>query len=171
MMRELHSISEWRRVYKSHANPKKTGFMPIGRPQIINKSETLTPLNSKGTEIKGAQKAESHLGLLSTTVSVGRNTSNLSIYVVWGSLANAKLQTLKCLQSIIENASPTDPRINNRPNVDQVFAFDRSVMAQKIVNKQCPESLWNKYAQRSELSRCNKRNNRNLDIPSFNLEG
>ena len=54
--------------------------------------------------------------------------------------------------------------------LDQIIYFDRSFMAHKIVNQQCPESLWNKYTQWNEISRYNTRNNRNLDIPKFKLE-
>ena len=43
-------------------------------------------------------------------------------------------------------------------------------MAQMIINKQCPESLWDKYTQRNEISRYNTWNNRNLDIPKFKFE-
>ena len=70
------------------------------------------------------------------------------------------------------NMSKPKPRLytNNGLNVDQIIHFDRSVMTHKIINKQCPESLWDKYTQRNEISRYNTRNNRDLDIPKFKLE-
>ena len=42
-------------------------------------------------------------------------------------------------------------------------------MTHKIINKQCPESLWDKYTQRNEISRYNTRNNRDLDIPKYSV--
>ena len=71
---------------------------------------------------------------------------------------------------IIENARRKDSWINNGLNVEQIIYLDRSIMTHKIVNKQCPESLWNKYRQRNEISKYNTRNNRNLDIPKLKLE-
>ena len=94
--------------------------------------------------------------------------------VVWGSLPNTQLQTLQRLQnrafSIIEDARLKDLWTNNGLNVDQIIHFDRSVMTYKIINKQCPESLWDKCTQRNKISRYNTRNNRDLDIPKFKLE-
>ena len=94
--------------------------------------------------------------------------------VVWGSLPNTKLQTLQRLQNrafpIIENARLKDPWNNDGLSVDQIIYFDRSIMAHEIVNQQCPESLWNKYTQRNEISRYNTINNRNNDIPKLKLE-
>ena len=93
---------------------------------------------------------------------------------VWGSLSNTNLQTLQRLQnrafSIIENARRKDSWINNGLNVEQIIYLDRSIMTHKIVNKQCLESLWNKYKQRNEIAKYNTRNNINLDIPKLNLE-
>ena len=40
----------------------------------------------------------------------------------------------------------------------------------KINNQLCPESLWNKFRQRYEISNYNTRNCRNLEIPKTNLE-
>ena len=63
-----------------------------------------------------------------------------------------------------------DPWNSDWLSVDQIISFDRSIMTHKIVDKQCPEILWNKYKQRIEISSYNTRNNRNLDIPKFKLE-
>ena len=52
MMKELQSISEWIRANKSSVNPKKTEFMPIGVPRIVNKTKTLALLNFNGIGIK-----------------------------------------------------------------------------------------------------------------------
>ena len=43
-------------------------------------------------------------------------------------------------------------------------------MVYKIVNKQCPESLWNMFQQRCSISNYNTRNYRDLHIPKLNLE-
>ena len=66
--------------------------------------------------------------------------------------------------SIIENAKRKDFWISGWLSVDQIISFDRSIMTHKIVNKQCPESLWNKYNQRIEISSCSTRSNRNLEL-------
>ena len=51
-----------------------------------------------------------------------------------------------------------------------LIRFDRCVMVYKIVNKQCPESLWNMFQQRCSISNYNTRNYRDLHIPKLNLE-
>ena len=43
-------------------------------------------------------------------------------------------------------------------------------MVYKIVNKQCPESLWNMFQQKCTISNYNTRNHRDLHIPKLNLE-
>ena len=48
--------------------------------------------------------------------------------------------------------------------------FDRCVMVHKIVNKQCPESLWNIFQQRCSTSNYDTRNYRDFHIPKLNLE-
>ena len=55
-------------------------------------------------------------------------------------------------------------------NIETLIRFDRSVMVYKVVNKLCPESLWDMYEQRCNLSSYNTRNNRDLPIPKVNLE-
>ena len=88
-----------------------------------------------------------------------------------GSLPNTKLQTFQRLQErafkIIKNAKRKDPWNSDWLSVDQIISFDRSIMTHKIVNKQCPESLWNKYNQRIEISSYTTGNNRNLNIQKF----
>ena len=54
--------------------------------------------------------------------------------------------------------------------VEQLIKFDRSVMTYKIINRQCPESLWDKYHQRTQVSNHITRNCRDLQIPRNNLE-
>ena len=48
--------------------------------------------------------------------------------------------------------------------------FGRCVIVYKIVNKQCPESLWNIFLQRFSIANYNTRNYRDLHIPKLNLE-
>ena len=55
-------------------------------------------------------------------------------------------------------------------SVKNLIRFDRCVMVYKIVNKQCPESLWNMFQQRCSISHYNTRNYRDLHIPNLNLE-
>ena len=43
---ELENISEWMRVNKLSANPKKTEFMLIGHPRRINEIQTLAPFKA-----------------------------------------------------------------------------------------------------------------------------
>ena len=59
---------------------------------------------------------------------------------------------------------------HNWLTVEQLIKFDRSVMTYKIINRQCPESLWNKYHPRTQLSNHITRNCRDLQIPRNNLE-
>ena len=94
--------------------------------------------------------------------------------VIWGSLSATNLHTLQRLQnraiSIIERAKIKDHWQNNLLSIETLIRFDRSVMVYKVVNKLCPESLWDVYEQRCNLSSYNTRNNRDLHIPKVNLE-
>ena len=81
--------------------------------------------------------------------------------VVWGSLSSTELQTLQCLQnralSIIESARFKDPWHKKWLNVEKPIRFDRSVLFYKILNKLCPENLWNMFHFRSSLPDYNTR--------------
>ena len=74
--------------------------------------------------------------------------------VIWGTLPKSKINTLQRLQdrarSIIDNARQKDGWSHNWLTVEQLIKFDRSVMTYKIINRQCPESLWDKYHQRTQ---------------------
>ena len=76
--------------------------------------------------------------------------------VIWGSLPKSKLNTLQRLQdrarSIMDNARQKDGWSHNWLTVEQLKKFDRSVMTYKIINRQCPESIWHKYHPRTQLS-------------------
>ena len=95
-------------------------------------------------------------------------------HVIWESLSATNFHTLQRLQnraiSIIERAKIKDYWQNNVLNIETPIRFDRSVMVYKIVNNLCPESLWDMYEQRRNLSRYNTRNSRDLDIPKVNLQ-
>ena len=94
--------------------------------------------------------------------------------VIWGSLPKSKLNTLQRLQdrarSIIDKARLKDNWSHNWLTVEQLTNFDRSVMTYKIINRQCPESLWDKYHHRTQHSHYRTRNCRDLQIPRNNLE-
>ena len=76
--------------------------------------------------------------------------------VIWGSLPKSKLNTLQRLQdrarSVIEKARLKDNWSHNWLTVEQLTKFDRSVMTYKIISRQCPESLWDKYHHRTQHS-------------------
>ena len=61
--RELLNISEWMRIDKLIANPKKTEYMLIGHRRKINKLDVSEPLMLKYSEIKRAKKTKS-LGVI-----------------------------------------------------------------------------------------------------------
>ena len=94
--------------------------------------------------------------------------------VVWGSISSSKLHALQRFQdralSIIERSRFKDPWPKKWLSFENHIRFDRSVMVYKIVNKLCPESLWNMFQQRCSISNYNTRNDRNLHIPKLNLE-
>ena len=91
--------------------------------------------------------------------------------VVWGSISSSELQHFQDRAlSIMERARFKDPWPKKWLSVENLIRFDRSVMVYKIVNKLCPECLWNMFQQRCSLSNYNTRNDRNLHIPKLNLE-
>lgn len=93
---------------------------------------------------------------------------------IWGSLPKTKLDTLQRLQdrarSIIESARFKDNWSCDWLSVENIIRFDRSVMTYKIMNKLSPESLWDKFQQRSSQSNYATRYCRDLQIPRLNTE-
>ena len=93
---------------------------------------------------------------------------------IWGSLPKTKLDTLQGLQdrarSIVENARYKDNWSCDWLRIEDIILFDRSVMTYKIRNKLSPESLWDKFQQRSSQSKYATRNCRDLQIPRLNTE-
>ena len=61
--KELLNISDWLRVNKLSANPKKTEFMVIGHQRRINEIYDLPPLKRNDSEIKRVEKTNS-LGVI-----------------------------------------------------------------------------------------------------------
>ena len=73
-------------------------------------------------------------------------------------------------RSIIDKSRLKDNWSHNWLTIEQLTKFDRSVMAYKIISRQCPESLWDKYHHRTQHSNYRTRNCRDLQIPRNNLE-
>ena len=94
--------------------------------------------------------------------------------VIWGSIPSSKIKILQNLQdrarTIIERARIKDDWSYNWLNVEQLIKFDRSAMTYKIMNRMCPESLWDKFPQISLHSNYNTRNCKDIQIPRYNLE-
>ena len=94
--------------------------------------------------------------------------------VIWGSVSNSKMESLQRFQdraiSIIDTARIKDDWSKNFLQVKQLITFDRSVITYKILNRLCPENLWNKFQRRFHYSNYNTRFCENLQIPKYNLE-
>ena len=94
--------------------------------------------------------------------------------VVWESLSETKITALQRLQNrafeIIQGSKIKDFFIRPTLSMDQMFQFDRSVLMYKIINKICPESLNDKFAERSSISKYDTRNKADLQIPRLNLD-
>ena len=94
--------------------------------------------------------------------------------VIWGSLSKSRKESLQRLLdraiSIIETSRIKDEWSTNFLSAEQLVIFDRAVMAYKIINRLCPENLWDKFQQRSQYSSYNTRFCRDLQIPKYNLE-
>ena len=94
--------------------------------------------------------------------------------VILGHLSNSKQESLQLLQdraiSIMETSRIKDEWSHNFLRTEQLVMFDRAVMAYKIMNRLCPENLWNKFQRRSKYSTYNTRFCRDLQTPRYNLE-
>ena len=69
-----------------------------------------------------------------------------------------------------DKARLEDDWSHNWLTVEQLTRFDRSAMTYEIINRQCPESYWDKYHQRTKLSNRRTWNCRDLQIPINNPE-
>ena len=94
--------------------------------------------------------------------------------VILGSLCKIKLIALQRLQaracSIIKSANNEDRWSCSWLNVENIIHFDRNVMTYKIINRQYPGNLLDKYLPRSSFSAYNTRNSQNLQIPRYRTE-
>ena len=72
--------------------------------------------------------------------------------------------------SIIDTARIKDDWSKNLSAVKQLIMFDRSIMTYNIMNRSCPENLWNKFQRRSYYSNYNTWFCGNLQIPKYKLE-
>ena len=94
--------------------------------------------------------------------------------VVWGALPDTKINTGQKYQNIafnlIESTKIKNAYNRNVLDVRELMVFDRAVMAFKIVNMLCPESLQNKFTKRSASSNYNTRNMKNLHVQKLKLE-
>ena len=86
--------------------------------------------------------------------------------VIWSSLSKTKIAALQHLQdracSIKTNARIKDSWSASWLSVEHLFRYDRNVMAYKIMNRLCPESLWDEYQPRSSYSTYNTRHCKDL---------
>ena len=94
--------------------------------------------------------------------------------VIWGSISKTKIAALQRLQdgagSIIANARIKDSWSASLLNVENLFRYDRNVMTYKVMNRLCPESLWDQFQPRSFHSNYNMRHCKNLQIPRYRTE-
>ena len=70
----------------------------------------------------------------------------------------------------MENARYEDNWSSDWLNIEIILRFDKSVMRHKIKNILSPESIWDKFQQRSSQSNYATRNCRDLQIPRLNTE-
>ena len=55
-------------------------------------------------------------------------------------------------------------------NIENIGSYDRNITTFKIMNRLCPENLFNKCLQRSSVSLYNTRNCRDLQVPRYRTE-
>ena len=88
---------------------------------------------------------------------------------LWGSLSDTKLNHLQRLQdrarTLIESSNVKDGWTCNWPSVSNLIKYDKAVLAYKIMNNLCPNSLQGKFTMRSQISAYATRNCQDIDIP------
>ena len=81
---------------------------------------------------------------------------------LWGSLSDTKLNHLQRLQdrarTLIEGSNVKDGWTCNWLSVSNLIKYDKAVMAFKIMNNLCPNSLQGKFTMRSQISAYATRN-------------
>ena len=80
------------------------------------------------------------------------------------------LVDIETLRYSIEASKIKDSLIRPIFNIDQIYQFERSVLMFKIINKMCPESLHDRFAERSTISKYCTRNKTDLQIPRQNVD-
>ena len=94
--------------------------------------------------------------------------------VVWRSLSNPEIRALQRLQNrafeFIQGSKIKDSLIRPTLSIDQMFQFDRSVLMFKINSKICLESLLDKFAERSSISKYDTRKKTDLQTSRLNLD-
>ena len=94
--------------------------------------------------------------------------------VIWENLSNTKISAIQRLQNrafdIIATSEIKESLIRPTFNIGQMFKFDRSVLMFKMMNKICPESLYDKFIERSTISRYGTINKTDIQIPGLNLD-
>ena len=94
--------------------------------------------------------------------------------VLWGSPSETKRAALQRLQdraySIITDARIKDSFSASWLNVEHLFRYDRNVMIYKIMNRLCPENLWDEYQLIYFHSTYNKGHCKDLQIPRYKTE-
>ena len=90
--------------------------------------------------------------------------------VIWGNVPSSKIKILQNRQdrarTIVERARIKDSWSYNWLNVETLIRFDRQGMTFKIVNKMCPESLWDNFPLISLHSNHNSRNCKDIQVPN-----
>ena len=93
---------------------------------------------------------------------------------LWVYLSDTKLNHCQGLQdrsrTLIESSSIKDGWMYNWLSVSNLIKYDKAVMAYKIMNNLCPNSLQGKFTTRSQISEHATRNCQDIDIPKQNLE-
>ena len=112
----------------------------------------------------------SHISNICQCLDLG---SNSGVQILKNSskiFAGPNEETSHLAYSIISNARMKDSWSTSWLNVENLFRYDRNVMTYKIMNRLCPESLWDKFQPRSFHSTYNTRHCRDLQIPRYRTE-
>ena len=87
--------------------------------------------------------------------------------VIWGNQSNTKIKPSKDYKTVHLRLFEAQKKVfspRSRLSVDQLFQCDGSVIMFKIINKICPESLHDKFVERSLISKYDTRNKTDLQI-------
>ena len=94
--------------------------------------------------------------------------------LVWGSLSNTKIRVLQRLENRafdnIQASKIQGSLIRPIFSTDQMFQFHWSVLKVKIINKVCLESLHDKFAEKTSISKYDTRKGTDLQVAGLNLD-